>query len=209
MESKLRSGKKYKPNTIVFYDLETTGFNPYHDKIIEIGAIKIVNNKIKKFNRLVNINRPLPKKISEITKITDSDLYNQPSIEIVIDDFIKFINIDYCDQIFLVAHNNDSFDRLFLEKSIKNLGINLNFNIEYIDTLRLSQKLLKERFSYSLSSLCKSYDINQENAHRAYDDAYNLYLLYKKMCAIYSMRSHYSYKYLLSNPDIIKQYIKI
>ena len=204
----LRSGSKYKPDTIVFYDLETTGFNPYYDNIIEIGAIKFVNNKITKFNQLISIDRCLPKKISEITKISDSDLKGKPKIDIVLKEFVNFIN-ETGDDIYLIAHNNDSFDRLFLEKAFSDCIMSLDCNIKYIDSLRFCQKLLPDRFSYSLKSLCKSYDINQENAHRAYDDAYNLYLLYKKMCAVFSMKSDYSYKYILNNPDIITNFTKI
>ena len=208
MENRLRSGNKYKPDTIVFYDLETTGFNPYYDNIIEIGAVKCVNGKINRFNKLISIDKTLPKKISEITKIEDSDLRGKPKISIVLKEFVNFLSENGND-VFLIAHNNDSFDRLFLENAFSNCNINLNCKIRYIDTLRFCQKLLPDRFSYSLKSLCKNYDINQENAHRAYDDAYNLYLLYKKMCAIYSMKSEYSYKCLLNNPNIILNYVKI
>ena len=132
MESQLRSGRKYKPKTIVFYDLETTGFNPYHDDIIEIGAIKIINNKITKFNRLVNINKSLPKKISEITKISDFDLKGQPKIDVVLKEFLEFI-IEDSNDVYLIAHNNDSFDRLFLENAFSNCKISLDCNIKYID----------------------------------------------------------------------------
>ena len=208
MKGRLRSGNKYKPDTIVFYDLETTGFNPYYDNIIEIGAVKCVNNKIIKFNRLISIDKCLPKKISEITKISDFDLKGKPKIDIVLKEFLDFI-IEDSNDIYLIAHNNDSFDRLFLVNAFSNCKISLNCNIKYIDSLRFCQKLLPDRFSYSLKSLCKNYDINQENAHRAYDDAYNLYLLYKKMCAVFSMKSDYSYKYILNNPDIIIDFIKI
>lgn len=207
MKGRLRSGNKYKPVTIVFYDLETTGFNPYHDNIIEIGAVKCVNNKIIKFNKLISIDKCLPTKISEITNILDSDLKGQPKIDIVLKDFIDFINEDGND-IYLIAHNNDSFDRLFLENAFSKCNISLDCNIKYIDSLRFCQKLLPYRFSYSLKSLCKYYDINQENAHRAYDDAYNLYLLYKKICAVFSVKSDYSYKYILINPLVIFNYIK-
>ena len=202
----LRSGKGYKPSTIIFYDLETTGLNPFHDKIIEIGAIKMVNNTSKKFNRLVSIDIDLPKKICEITNIYDSDLKNQSTIDVVMKEFLDFINEENNETIFLIAHNNDSFDKLFLMKNIKDLGINISFHIKYIDTLRFSQKILPGRFSYSLKSLCNHWEITQKNAHRAFDDAYNLSLIYQKLCAIYSMESDYSYKYLLLNPNKIYDY---
>ena len=55
----LRSGKEYKPSTIIFYDLETTGLNPFHDKIIEIGAIKMVNNTSKKLTYFIHRSREM------------------------------------------------------------------------------------------------------------------------------------------------------
>ena len=205
MSSKLRSGSSYKPISIIFYDLETTGFNPYHDSIIEIGAIKYFNGKIYEFSSLVSINRHLSKKISEITNISDDDLINKPKIDSVLKDFNDFIFND-SDTVYMIAHNNDSFDKLFLEINFEKINLNFNKPI-YIDSLRLCQKLIPDRFSYSLKSLCKDFDIIQENAHRALDDSYSLFYIYKKLCAILSMNIDYSYKIILNKPDIIYNYI--
>ena len=205
MESKLRSGKKYKAETIVFYDLETTGLNPYYDNIIEIGAIKYQNGNTSNFKSFVSLKYPIPKKISEITNIYDSDLKDQPSIETVLKSFLNFIKQDD-EPIYMVAHNNDAFDRLFLEINLVKNNLNKP-NINYIDTLRLSQKIIPKRYSYSLKSLCKDYDIYQECSHRAYDDAYSLFMVYKKICAILSMNIDYSYKYIVNNPWVVFNYI--
>ena len=66
--------KKDKNNRIIWYDLETTGFNPYHNDIIEIAAMDNFGNN---FNVLINIEKRLPNKIIEITNITDDMLKNQ------------------------------------------------------------------------------------------------------------------------------------
>ena len=56
----------------VVFDIETTGFDPFSDKIIEIGAVKIKENKIiEKFSHFVNPERKIPKEITELTTITD------------------------------------------------------------------------------------------------------------------------------------------
>ena len=48
-------------DTYVVFDLETTGFSPKNDKIIEIGAVKVKNGKIiDSFSEFVNPRRPIP-----------------------------------------------------------------------------------------------------------------------------------------------------
>lgn len=205
--SVLRNNKKFKPDTLVFYDLETTGLNPYHDNIIEIGAIKVYNDKIETFNSLVSFEGKIPSKISEITNIFDKDLVNKPNIEEVLESFLSFITNNNSDNIYLIAHNNDNFDKLFLQQNLSKLNIQTHKDIYYLDSLKLSQKILPDRKSYSLKSLCSHFDIRQETAHRAYEDSYNLFLLYKKLCAVLSMNTTHSYKYLLKNINYIYKYV--
>ncbi len=55
-------------DTFVVFDIETTGFSPVNDKIIEIGAVKIRNGEvIDNFSEFVNPERSIPYKITELT----------------------------------------------------------------------------------------------------------------------------------------------
>ena len=76
----------------VLVDIETTGFSPINDEIIEIGAIKVENNKIvKQYDELIKIDKILPQKITELTGITDNMLKNGKLPNIVLEEFIKFV----------------------------------------------------------------------------------------------------------------------
>ena len=56
----------------VVFDLETTGFSPIKDRIIEIGAVKVEHGVITdKFSTFVNPKVPIPFQITQLTSITD------------------------------------------------------------------------------------------------------------------------------------------
>lgn len=154
-------------------DLETTGLDPKRDKIIEIGAIQVENGEIKKtFQTFVNPGRKLSEKVKELTGIMDEDLEHAPSIETVIKDFLEFVD-DEC----LVGHNI-LFDFSFLKRAAVNCG--LTFERGGIDTLRLSRVFLLELQSRTLPALCQHFQIDH-NPHRALDDVFATYMLYKKL----------------------------
>ena len=78
--------------TYVVFDLETTGFSPKNDKIIEIGAVKVKNGKIiDSFSEFVNPRRPIPYKITELTGISDDMVRYSDSIDFVLPRFMDFI----------------------------------------------------------------------------------------------------------------------
>ena len=59
-------------DSYVVFDIETTGFNSVNDRIIEIGAVRVVEGEIKEtFSEFVNPERPIPYKITQLTTITD------------------------------------------------------------------------------------------------------------------------------------------
>ncbi len=153
---------------LVLIDLETTGTNPQYDKIIEVGAIKIKNLKIvDEYSSFVNPNQKLSNEITNITGIMDQDLKDAPQNEKVISELDDFI-----DGYPLLAHNMD-FDSAFLKKS----GLEGIF----LDSLDLACMLYplegKHTQEYLLKKICGvTYD-----AHRAMEDASNLFTLYKKM----------------------------
>lgn len=213
----LRSGKKYKIQDIkkpiiIFYDLETTGLNPYHNEIIEIGAYRLYDTKLKKFNELIKPKHKLPTKITDITGIKDDDLKDKSNIDVVISQFISFILENVNDnQIYLIAHNNDSFDELFLKINVSKhfkFQPSICNQFKFIDTLRLTQKMYKDRFSYSLSSLSKTFNIMQKNAHRALCDVDCMFSIYLIVCdKLYSSFGLTTKEELLNRPELIYNFI--
>ena len=161
----------------VVFDLETTGFDPYNDKIIEIGAVKLDGTKIiDRFSTFVNPQKSIPPKITEITSINDSMVKDAPIIENVIIDFMKF-----CGNATLVAHNA-GFDVGFIKQNLAHIG--RNFENSVIDTLHWSRNILKENKRHNLKELCKYFSISLENHHRAVDDAEATAEIFKKFIGL-------------------------
>lgn len=148
----------------VVFDLETTGFSPYEDEIIEIGAVKIRNQRvIDSFNQLIRPGRALDPKITELTGIRDDMLQDQPTIEEVFPAFQEFLNGSV-----LVAHNA-RFDCGFLRTLFAKQD--QPFAYPVVDTLGLMRGLHHDWKFFRLDKVCKKLGINLGNHHRAVDDA--------------------------------------
>ena len=101
----------------VAFDLETTGLSSHTDRIIEIGAVILKNGKeVDRFQTFVDPERPLDRKIVELTGITEEMLQGAPKIEEVLPKFLDFIGGRV-----LVAHNSD-FDTGFIRAECARLG---------------------------------------------------------------------------------------
>ena len=91
------------------FDIETTGFSPEKNKIIEIGAVKVEKSVITdKFSTFVNPDVPIPFEIEQLTGINDNMVLPAPKIDVILPQFLKF-----CEGCSLVAHNA-SFDVSFI-----------------------------------------------------------------------------------------------
>ena len=174
---------------IIFYDLETTGFNPYTDSIIEIGAI---DNLDDSFSELIKYSKKLDDKIVKITGITDKILEQKGKYTKNV--FQKFVN--YIDKysyyfntnIYLISHNNDGFDKLFLKYQFQKYKVNLPKNIVFLDTLRISQLTLDNLKYHNMNSLCKYFNIINKNAHRALSDAESLKLIFNPLAILFKQK---------------------
>lgn len=159
----------------VVVDVETTGLNPKENRIIEIGAIRVVEGKIdKEFETFVNPGIHIPERITEVTGIYDDMVKDAPYIEEVIKKFVEFAG-DYT----LVGHNL-IFDYSFLKANATNY--NLKFEKQGIDTLKLARVYLKDLESRKLDYLCQCFGISDENHHRALNDAKATKDLYEIIC---------------------------
>ena len=150
--------------TFVVFDLETTGFSPDKNKIIEIGAVKVVGGVITdRFSTFVNPEVPIPFRIEELTSIKDDMVIDAPKIEEILPEFMKF-----CEGAIMVAHNAE-FDMSFIKKNCNDQGIEREFTI--IDTVALARILLPNLNRFKLDTVAKALNVSLENHHRAVDDA--------------------------------------
>ena len=148
----------------VVFDLETTGFSPETNRIIEIGAVKMQNGKIvDKFSTFVNPQVPIPFRIEQLTSINDSMVIDAPVIADILPEFMKF-----CEGCVMVAHNAD-FDMSFIKKNCQRLDIPCKPTI--VDTVALARVLLPNLNRFKLDTVAKALGVSLENHHRAVDDA--------------------------------------
>jgi DNA polymerase-3 subunit alpha (Gram-positive type) len=151
-------------DSYVVFDIETTGFSPKVNKIIEIGAVKVENGKITdKFSTFVNPKVPIPFRIEELTSIRDDMVVDAPTIDVILPQFVEF-----CKDCIMVAHNAD-FDMSFILKNCEDL--NIPFRPTYVDTVALARILLPNLNRFKLDTVAKALGVSLENHHRAVDDA--------------------------------------
>lgn len=156
----------------VVFDFETTGMNPIVNRIIEIGAVKVIdNNIVDSFSQLINPMQYITTRISNVVNITNDMVEDCPIIEDVLPNFLEFIE-DFP----LVAHNA-RFDMGFLINSAHRLGYEVNNAV--LDTLLLSRKFNKDCIKHNLNYLTKHFNVKLEHAHRAYYDALATCYIYK------------------------------
>lgn len=159
-------------NSYVAIDLETTGLDPKLDKIIEIGAVKVVEGKVvEELSTLVHPRRLLGKHIIELTGIDNQMLDGAPGIEDVIKETIQF-----CDDLPILGHHV-IFDYSFLKRAAVNQG--LMFEKEGMDTLKLCRKFMPVEERKNLGAACKYYQVENKANHRASVDAYAAHKLYQ------------------------------
>ncbi len=162
-----------EPSSFVVFDLETTGLSSTNNEIIEIGAIRFIDDEPREqFHTYIRPKRKITPKITDITGITNEMVKDAPSIEEVLPYFIDFIKGDV-----LIAHNS-SFDMGFI---LHNLFINNYKKIKNktIDTLQLSRRRVRELDSdnvprrlvnYKLVTLKEHFGLNEVGSHNALDD---------------------------------------
>ncbi|MDO4323353.1 MAG: PHP domain-containing protein, partial [Lachnospiraceae bacterium] len=148
----------------VVFDLETTGFSPEQNRIIEIGAVKVEEGRITdRFSTFVNPEVPIPFRIEELTSINDNMVLDAPVIEKILPEFMQF-----CEGCIMVAHNA-SFDMSFIDANCRRQGLLCDKTV--VDTVAMARVLLPNLNRFKLDTVAKALGVSLENHHRAVDDA--------------------------------------
>lgn len=189
-------------DAFVVFDLETTGFSPTRNRIIEIGAVKVEQGKIsERFSTFVNPKVPIPPRITELTGIEDSMVADAPEIETVLPEFLAF-----CEGCVLVAHNA-GFDYSFICKKSEAQGISVDFTV--VDTVGIARVLFPHLARYTLDNVAKTLKISLENHHRAVEDAEATAGIFEKMISLLAKEGITDldklYERTHSAPEIIKK----
>jgi DNA polymerase III alpha subunit (gram-positive type) len=198
---------------IIVFDLETTGLNPYHEKIIDYAFVNF-NDKNQSIESLVNPETKFEKKITDITGIHPDQLIGKPTINQCLRPIYDFINFDTKKMLhktlptrYLVAHNCIGFDRTFLLKEFySKVDIYpLVKQWKFIDTVPFAKRLLPKLNSHSLKALAEHYSI-KPGTHRAMSDTETLCAVFDKLIEAYCAEKRISKSNVLENPQMIIDY---
>lgn len=159
------------PSKLAFVDIETTGTRSSSDRIIEIGILRVEDNKlVKAYQSLINPQSYLPKEITKLTGITFADLEHAPTFRSVKDEIMEML-----EDCLFVAHNV-RFDYAFLKHEL--MRENITYSAKHFCTVRLSRLLFPQWKRHNLDAVINECKIPCQNRHRAYDDAQVLYDFY-------------------------------
>lgn len=159
----------------IYFDTETTGTRFDKDRIVEIAAYDPQEDRT--FVSFINPGIPIPAEASAIHNITDDMVAESPSFASVGASFAEFCG----EHAILIAHNNDSFDKLFLHAEFNRSGLTAPAQWKYLDTLKWSRKYRPDLPRHSLQSLRELFGIPPNQAHRALDDVIVLHKVFSMM----------------------------
>lgn len=195
------AGQDLQADFVVF-DIETTGFSPVNNQIIEIGAVKVQGGAItERYSTFVNPRVPIPYEIEKLTGIKDEDVMDAPTIDMILPQFLAF-----CDGCVLAAHNA-TFDMSFIIENAKRLGLSQAFT--YVDTVGIARVLLPGQAKHTLDAVAKTLGVSLENHHRAVDDAEATAHIFVKFISMLREQEVFTLSKLnelgASSPELVKR----
>lgn len=165
------------PDDYTVIDVETTGYDPKWDKIIEVGAMRIRSGKVvDTFSSLVNPGCVIDDFIAELTGITNEDLSDAKYIEQVLPEYLDFIGQD------VVVGHNVHFDVNFIYDAAYGF-LERPFRNDAVDTLRISRRILPGLESHSLGNVSIALGVRQAGEHRSLVDCQITYYVLEALRA--------------------------
>lgn len=149
---------------VMFFDLETTGTDIMHDRIVEISMIKVMPDGTDR-QRTVRINpqRPIPAEATAVHHITDADVANEKTFGEIASSLAE--SFAGCD---LAGFNSNRFDIPLLAEEFARAGIDFDFTTpRFIDVQTIFHKKEQRTLSAAYRFYC---DKDLEDAHSANAD---------------------------------------
>ena len=156
---------------MIILDVETTGFNPKRDKIIEVAALKLKAGKIEdQFSTLINPLKPISTSISRLTGLTQADLKAAPSFQEIEDKLFRFMRGHR------IYGYNVAFDKRFLVKGSKRFNCFI-----FKDYLKFVKRRRPNYTDYKMKSVAKKLGIRVNASHRAINDVNTLWEIMRRL----------------------------
>jgi DNA polymerase-3 subunit epsilon len=143
----------------IVLDTETTGLDPSKNRIVEIGAIELMNHVPTglHFHKYINPEMDIPAEATAVHGITNARVAKEPVFAEIAAEFIEFAG----DAKFVI--HNAEFDMGFLNAEFARLGFEKMPMSRAIDTVRMARQKFPGSPA-SLDALCKRFEI--DNTHR-------------------------------------------
>ncbi|MFC4077952.1 exonuclease domain-containing protein [Salinithrix halophila] len=162
----------------VIFDLETTGFRPYHgDEILSIGAVRMDGGKVLEeppFHTYVRTDKPVPEEITRLTGITPEDVKGAPFLQEALAEWLRFI-----ERRTLVAYGA-GHDTAFIQAGLKKSGAP-KLTHRVIDGWQIIRFLHREWPDHSLDTALDRYGIPICGRHTADGDSIMTAVLWGKI----------------------------
>lgn len=150
----------------IVFDTETTGFDPETgDKLVEIGAVELINHVPtgRTYHQYINPEREVPEEVVKVHGLTTEYLKDFPIFAKVAQEWVDFIGDDGI----LVAHNA-TFDMKFINFELKRLGFEEYQWDRVVDTLEIAKSKFPGQRN-NLDALCRRFNI--DNSARTFHGA--------------------------------------
>lgn len=149
--------------TLIIFDLETTGFSPYSNEIIQIAALKMRAGRPGDCTRFATFVRPeerVPRHITEMTGITEAHVRSAPGVAESLVNFSSFVDEDAT----LIAHNG-GFDMGFIRENCTRHGLPVR-EASFVDSRAFSRKLWGGRGGHGLDAVMERLELSLNGARR-------------------------------------------
>lgn len=167
-------------NPIIFFDLETTGVNITHDKIVELSYIKIFPNGTEEEKTIrINPGCHIPEEATAVHHITDEDVKDCPRFKDIAKNLSKVF--EGCD---IAGFNSNRFDIPLLAEEFLNAGVIVDFSKrKFVDVQTIFHKMEQRTLIAAYKFYCNK-DLTE--AHSASADTRATYEVLKAQLDRYS-----------------------